>query len=151
MTIAMEHFQPSEFREWRGRMSVRLLHVLDAFRDEWGAPCTVSPHPDALGRHLGAGHTSQHNYDQWGEVRACDLFPKGMDSREDFARAYAIAKRVGATGIGIYTDTRPGNMIHLDVRADKPVGSPATWCRRNTGLRSEYRGLIEVMPAGWKP
>lgn len=150
MTIQMEHFTPSEFREWWGRMSVRLLHVLDAFREEWGAPCVISPHRDALGRYMGPGETSQHNVDQWGEVRACDFFPKGMDTPEDFARAYEIAKRVGATGIGIYTDTRPGPMIHLDVRPGRKPDNPATWCRRKVDRVSQYRGIHEVMPDGWQ-
>lgn len=149
MTIHMEHFRPAEFREWWGQMSVRLLHVLDAFREEWGEPCVVSPHPDALGRNLGADGSSQHNVDRWGEVRACDLFPRGMDDRADFARAYEIAKYVGATGIGIYTDTRPSPMIHLDVRVDRSVGDPATWCRRKINNKSKYTALADIMPTGW--
>lgn len=125
----MKYFKPYEFGKWWLSMSPDLLQKLDAFREEWGAPVRISPHPDALGRHLGVEHLSQHNIDRWGEVRAVDIFPKGMDTVEDMSRAYDIARRVGFTGIGIYTDTKPSNMMHLDVRTNKPVGKPAKWSR----------------------
>jgi len=146
----MRHFQPSEFREWFDRMSPRLLEVLDEFRELWGQPVTISPHPDALGRMMDQGQASQHNFNQWGEVRAADIFPKGMIGSADFARAYNLAKQAGASGIGVYTDTRPGPMLHLDVRIDKTPANPARWARIKDDGESIYVGMARVMPRGWR-
>lgn len=142
----LEFFEPWEFREWWGRMSPKTLLVLDRYRREWGAPVMVSPHKDALGRFLGDSD-SQHNFEKLGEVRAVDTFPEGMRTPVDFARAYRCAIRAGASGIGIYTDTRPAPMIHLDTRPHRTPQDPATWSRIN----GKYLGIAEVMPEGWTP
>ena len=149
MTKELQYFKPSEFREWWPLMSPKLLNVLDNFREEWGAPCVVSPAEGALGRKLDQGVMSQHNVNQWGEVRAADIFPAGMNTPEDCARAFECAKSAGATGIGIYTDTKPGNMLHLDVREDRTADNPATWSRVMKDGQRQYLGLFAVMPKGW--
>ena len=109
-------------------MNPRLLDVLDEFRELWGAPCRISPHPDALGRHLGDSE-SQHNVDRYNTVNACDFFPEGMNTESDLKRAFECAKEAGASGIGLYVDTKPSNMMHLDVRPDRTSEDPAKWAR----------------------
>jgi len=143
---ALNHFKRREFNPYADRMSQRLLAVYDLFRTYWGAPVGISPAPGALGRYLGRADLSQHNLDKWPDVRAADSFPAGMETGRDFERAYHCAKRAGATGIGIYTDTKPGPMIHLDVREDRVVGIPATWSR----VSGNYGGLARIMPSGFK-
>lgn len=132
----LDYFSPGEFRQWWPFMSADLLLKLDEFRRRWGAPVIVSGADGALGR-TGQGH-SQHNIDTWGEVRAIDVFPqvpdgnggfKYMTSATDRAKAYMLAREIGFTGVGLYTDTAPGNMLHLDVRADADAGAPAKWSR----------------------
>lgn len=118
-----------EFGPWWNYMDIDWLLKADMFREKWGKPCKISPHPDALGRHLGPKNTSQHNIDKWQKVKAGDIFPEGMDTKQDMARAYQIAVEVGFTGVGLYTDTKPSNMIHLDVRNDRFAGNPAKWAR----------------------
>lgn len=131
----MRYFKPAEFGRWWPDMSPELLEKLDEFRHQWGGPVVISPAEGGIGRNLGHNSRSQHNIDLWGEVRAVDVFPqvpdgaggyRYMDSRADRERAYRVARAAGFTGIGLYTDTRPGNMVHLDVR---PKTSVATWSR----------------------
>jgi hypothetical protein len=126
------YFEPSEFGIWWPFMADDLLHKLDDFRARWGAPVVVSRASGALGRHDGTGE-SQHNVDAWGEVRAVDVFPMidggYIHNEAQRYRAFKIAKEVGFTGIGLYTDTRPGNMVHLDVRKTRNPGYPAKWSR----------------------
>lgn len=133
--VNLKYFSPSEFGKWWPHMSPELLRKLDAFRERWGHPVQISPANGALGRHQGHGGTSQHNVDAWGEVRAVDVFPKlpagasgyrYIETASERARAYQMARAVGFTGIGLYTDTRPGDMLHVDVR---PSSGVATWSR----------------------
>lgn len=142
------HFKPEEFREFWPLMSHELLFKLDAFRGYLPRGWTVhiSPHPDALGRYLGPDNESQHNIDRWGEVRASDVFIRNAELEyistfEERQIAEAAARRAGFTGIGIYVDTVPGNMMHLDVRQDRGVSDPATWSR----VAGVYGGLDAVV------
>ncbi|MDP2505646.1 hypothetical protein [Oceanobacter sp. 3_MG-2023] len=134
----LNYFNESEFYGFYPLLSNDLLFKLDEFRNRWGAPVRVSPATGAIVRFNGTGDESQHNVDMWGESRAIDVFPEGMEAAEDRARAYQIAKDVGFTGIGIYTDTKPGNMIHVDVRKGTHV---ATWSR----VGYQYLGIDEVL------
>lgn len=145
--LELDHFTPEEFGQWWGRMSPELLRKLDAFRDRWGAPVVISPAQGGLGRHQGPDGTSQHNVDRWGQVRAVDVFPKVpagaagyryMTKQADRRRAFEIAQAVGFTGIGLYTDTQPGNMLHVDVR---PGPTVATWSR----VSGDYLGIGQVV------
>jgi hypothetical protein len=120
--LDLKYFDRSEFGLWWPLMSVDVLTKLDAFREAWGAPVMVSPAIGGLGREDNSG--SMHNVLKWGEVRAIDVFPRGMDTLADRRRAYQIAKNVGFTGIGLYTDTKPSNMLHLDNRDE-----PEYWTR----------------------
>lgn len=126
----LRYFSPEEFGPWWPQMSRDLLFKLDEFRHRWGAPVIISPAEGSLGRHQGHVGESQHNVDAWGEVRAVDVFPKVngryMTRAADRRRAYEIAQEVGFTGIGLYTDTTPGNMLHVDVR---PGNRVAKWSR----------------------
>ncbi len=145
----LNHFTASEFGVWWPLMSADLLLKLDAFREQWGAPVEISRADGALGRHGGENDKSQHNIDRWGQVLAADLMPKVADgqggyrymqTREERNRAFAIAKAVGFTGIGIYTDTNPGNLLHVDVRKTN-TERVATWSRVN----KQYKGILEVL------
>lgn len=145
----LNHFTPSEFGIYYPLMSSDLLLKMDKFRELWGAPVEVSKAPGGIGRH-GAGDESQHNIDAWGEVRAIDLFPKVPDGNggyrymktvEERERAYNIARRSGFTGIGLYTDTQPGNLLHADVREPKRANYVATWSR----VDGKYLGINEVL------
>lgn len=123
--LNLEYFDRSEFGIWWPLMDADVLLKLDAFRREWGNPVVVSSHKDALGRE-DENSGSMHNVLKWGKVRAVDVFPRGMNSYIDRRRAYQIAKKVGFTGIGVYTDTTPSNMLHLDNRPQ-----PLEWTRIN--------------------
>jgi hypothetical protein len=140
-SVKLRYFTPQEFGGWYEKMSPDLLKKLDEFRHQWGFPIQVSPHQDAVGREHPTSN-SQHNIMKWGEVRAVDVFPKNslggyINSAAERKRAYDIAKRVGFTGIGLYTDTSPGHMVHLDVRE----GSLAKWSR----IAGQYKGIDEAL------
>ena len=145
----LKHFSAAEFGVWWPLMSRDLLIKLDKFREEWGAPVVISPAPGGIGRTGGHSDSSQHNIDVWGRVRAVDIFPqvmapegrRGIVSASERERAYRVAKSVGFTGIGLYTDTSPSNMLHVDVRRDRQPGSPAKWSR----VAGNYRAITEVL------
>lgn len=105
-------------------MDADLLQKLDAFRAGWGHPVQVSPASGALGRHAG-NSGSYHNVDKWGAVRAVDVFPDGLTA-DNAAAAVELAESVGLGGIGVYTDTRPSMMMHLDNRT-----TAGRWSRVN--------------------
>lgn len=127
----LKYFKASEFGLWYPLMSKDLLIKLDAFREAWGAPVVISHAHGGIGREDSS--ESQHNVLRWGEVRAIDVFPMVnggyMSSASDRSRARAIAQQVGFTGIGLYIDTQPGNMLHVDVRNDRDESKPAEWSR----------------------
>ncbi|WP_162558537.1 hypothetical protein [Saliniradius amylolyticus] len=141
----LKHFAPSEFGAWYPLMNSELLQKLDALREELGSPIHVSPVNGALGRHGGSGDHSQHNVDMWGEVRAIDVFPtlngEYITTAQQRQTVYDAARKVGFTGIGLYTDTQPGNMLHVDVRTDKTESQPALWSR----VGGDYMGIGEVL------
>ena len=149
ITPRLKHFKPSEFGIWWPLMDRDLLLKLDKFREAWGAPVVISRAPGGIGRHGGKSGGSQHNIDTWGRVRAIDIFPqivtndgrRGIATSEERERAYRIADAVGFTGIGLYTDTKPSNMLHVDVRRDREAGDPATWSR----VAGDYLGIDEVL------
>lgn len=136
----VQYFSVSEFREWADYMSSDLVYKLNKFRELWGAQVVISSNADALGRNGGINDESQHNVDKWGEVRAADIFPEGMVTREDMTRAYNIAVEVGFTGIGLYNDTSKP-MMHVDVRKDRVAGSPAVWSR----VAGAYLSINELL------
>lgn len=133
--IKLDYFELEEFKGWDKQASIVLLKTIDLFRNEWGKPVTISPHPNALGRYKGPNKRGCHNINYWGELLALDFFPRVMrgnvlgymETAKERRRAFEIAKAVGFSGIGIYTDTKPGNMMHGDIRP----GPIATWSRIN--------------------
>lgn len=145
MQPKLKYFTAGQFGLWYPLMNPQLLAKLDAFREAWGAPVEISSAAGSLGRHGGEAG-SQHNVDRWGMVNAVDTFPKVktasgyryIETVEERNRAFKVAQQVGFTGIGIYTDTSPGNLVHLDVRQAAAV---ATWSR----VAGEYRGIYEVL------
>lgn len=133
--------------DWFPHMSLRLLVLLDSFRHRWGDACIVSPHPRALGRYDGDSY-GQHNIDRYGEVRAIDFFPDGMDGAALTHKAVSIARSCGFTGIGIYPNWQPRPGLHVDVRVDEAPGHPATWGGVDGENGQVYVGLqqaLEVM------
>jgi hypothetical protein len=126
----LKYFVPSEFGVWYPFMSNELLIKLDKFRALMGSPVIVSSASGGIGRHDSETGTSQHNVDAWGEVRAIDVFPTigGEYIKTASQRSIVLknAKLAGFTGIGLYTDTQPANMLHLDVRKTEVV---ALWSR----------------------
>lgn len=141
----LKYFKSTEFGIWWPLMSNDLLLKLDHFREVWGAPVMVSSAVGSIGRHGDDGNDSQHNVTKWGEVRAIDVFPmvgRGyMNSAEDLNRAHTLARHVGFTGIGLYTDTQPGYMLHVDVRKDRSTENPALWSR----IDGEYLPIERVL------
>lgn len=121
----LKYFKPSEFGVWWPLINADLLRKADEFRDRWGAAVMISQAEGGIGREDDSG--SQHNVLKWGEVRALDLMPKGMDTAYDRRRAVNIAMAVGFTGIGIYPDWQPRPGIHVDVREPKEPGHIAMW------------------------
>lgn len=139
------YFQPHEFQGWFDRMMKIQLERLNLYRHRWGMPVIVSPASGAVGRHLGLSSKSQHNYDRWGEVRATDIMPVGMETAADRRRAYQIAKAVGFTGIGIYPEWRPRAGLHVDSRVDRLPGNPATWSAFRENGRQVYYGIDKAI------
>lgn len=133
----LKYFDPKEFGAWYTFINNDLLIKLDAFREKWGRPVIVSQASGAIGRHAGDSG-SQHNIDLLGETRAIDVFPQGMDNLSERRRALEVAKSVGFTGIGIYTDTKPSNLLHVDVRKTDKV---ALWAR----VGGEYVSITQVV------
>lgn len=135
----LQFYSPGDFRSWWDQMSPQLLRRLDAFRRQWGAPVRISPVNGAIGRRDDTA--SQHNVSRWGEVRAIDVFPDGMDGPSEAREARRIAQRVGFTGIGVYPPADPSPMLHLDVRNDRSPSNPAEWTAlRADGGGWDYRG-----------
>ena len=139
--LVLRHFRAEEFGKWWELMSPHLLLGLDAFRDQWGAPVVVSPSREALGRHDGDGR-SQHNVDRWGEVRAADVFARGLTGPRAAAKARRIAERVGFTGVGVYPQALPHAMLHLDWREGRTPSEPAEW----TAVRNADGGWDYAAP-----
>lgn len=150
----LERFTRSEFGQWWRFMSTKLVLGLNAFALDWGAAVHISPHPDALGRFMGPDSASAHNIDRWGMVLGADTMPMGLEGATQYARAYAIAKRHGFVGFGVYPHWSPRPGIHLDMapRAGRGNGGPlATWrAERLPGKAQTYHGLADIMPPGWE-
>lgn len=147
----LKHFSPSEFGIWWPLMNPKQLKALDKFRELMGSPVFISPVEGGLGRHGGDVNSSQHNVDKWGMVNATDVFPtvkannakgwKYISTEAERQLVFENAKKAGFTGIGLYTDTFPGNMLHVDVRSDRTAINPALWSR----VEHEYKPITEVV------
>ena len=130
---SMKYFKPVEFGGWYPQLASELKKKLDKFRELTGEPVMISPVVGAVGRHAGPDNQSAHNIDYWGEVLAVDIFPKinglFITTLEQLEIAYKAARDAGFTGIGLYTDTKPGFMLHVDVRPTRTSDDPALWSR----------------------
>jgi len=151
--IYAEHFSAEEFREWADDVSPRLVTMMDILRFQVGSPVIISPHPDSLGRELGSASQSAHNIDYWGEVLAVDFFVSGVYYREQAESVVDHMRRLGFTGIGVYTGTRnnqgePQVMFHGDVRPTRDMGDPAEWGRINGVMTTLYKALQSVPLGG---
>jgi hypothetical protein len=138
----MRYFNDSEFErrgvDWAMFLSEELRVKIDLLRMNT-CRIDISPNEDAVGRELPDNDDSKHNINYWESVLALDIFPRyDLDGDplipfiDDFID---IAKMVGFTGIGVYTDVlykgKPHIMFHVDVRPTKVIGHPATWGRVN--------------------
>jgi len=120
----LEFFKEREFRGYYHDCNPRLLISLDLFRFHWGDVVDVSEEEGAIARFDES--ESQHNVNKWGEVRAIDVKPRNLITKDDLQHAFSIAKKVGFTGIGLYPEwSDPG--LHLDIRMGRQMGSPLYW------------------------
>lgn len=133
-TDGLRYFQASEFGAWWPYMDAGFLRALDEFRHRLGYRIMISPAPGSLGRVTGST-TSQHHVSH-GAVKAADIMPfkviRGQRmglALDELQRAFNIAVGVGFTGIGVYPDWSPYPGMHVDLRADRAPGEPATWSR----------------------
>lgn len=133
----LKYFSPSEFGVWYPFLNNDLLKKLDLFREFWGDSVEISKAKGALGRLDGSG--SQHSL-----FRAADIFPRVgsgyIKTAAERNRAYRAALKAGFTGLGIYTDTSPGNMLHVDVREVRG-NNVAVWSR----IAGKYVGMDRVL------
>lgn len=128
--LKLKYFKPYEFGVWFPLIDEDTLTKLDQFRDRIGFPVSVSPAPGAVGRI--SSETSQHFPAPF--VKAVDVFPQWPQggTPQELKRGYEVARDVGFTGIGVYPDTSPRPMMHVDTRDDREPGQPATWARFKT-------------------
>jgi len=117
--------------DWYDRMAPEVLALLQALRERHGAPIHISPHPRALGRHLGDGSQSDHNFDRWQEVRAADVFPEMPQTPEATRKFMDLCREVGVSAIGVYPHwrNRHGRYqtgFHIGHRPGRE-GNPALW------------------------
>lgn len=138
----LTYFKASEFGPWWPLMNRDLLLKLDAFRERWGAPVQISPAEGGTGREDDSN--SQHNALKWGEVRAVDIMPHGMDTPAMRQLAVTIAEEVGYTGIGVYPDWKPHPGIHVDVREPEIPGHVAKW----SGVIEDGRQVYAAIERG---
>ena len=141
--VRLRYFKTREFirggEQWGGRMDRRLLILLDALRSAWGKPIAISNDPGALGRGTG---TSTHNWLLHQTVRAADIVPEGVTTREEAHRFAYLAKALGFTGVGCYPRWNQGIGFHVDTR-DTDGSHIATWGRIN----GEYTTLAYAVAA----
>jgi len=148
---ALKYFSPSEFGTWFPLMNPDLLVKLDQLREAWGEPIIISPAVGALGRVMSSSAESQHNVIKWGSVNAADIMPQTIFNGERVSLSqsqllffYNLCVDVGFTGVGVYPDWLPFAGFHVDVRADRVAGSPATWAGINTDSGQKYIGVQGV-------
>lgn len=133
--VLMKNFKPIEFKrppkentppiEWFAFINLDLLQMIDDFRDCWGKPVYISQSPGAVGRKEGLSVHSLHNFDRWGEVKALDVMPEGMDDAVSAIEADRIARHIcGFGGVGLYPHWLPRPGLHLDIR---PISNGARW------------------------
>lgn len=120
MKIELKYFSDKEFGKWADKMSLVLLVLLNALREQTGFRITLSPVKGAIGRNDGENGTSQHNFDKWGEVLAVDFNMEHEDgtplTADEALEVCRKAKRLGFNGIGVYTAWKQGPGFHMDVR-----------------------------------
>lgn len=131
-----QHFTRKEYGMWWHQMHPVILFQMDLGRERWGSPWYISPHPKALGRHLGENDESRHNIDRWGSVMANDFFVPSVNNHRDVEAMVSLAKKLGVGGIGFYPDWSYDEVgadcgFHWDCRDDRDFGRPATWGRIN--------------------
>lgn len=149
----LQFFSLEEYREWADDMSTRLLVLMDVLRFALGSAVNISLHSRSLGREDGKGSRSAHNIDYWGEVLAVDFFVSGVYYREQAESVVDHMRRLGFTGIGVYTGTRNNQgqlqvMFHGDVRPTRDMGDPAEWGRVDGKMTTLYKALQSVPLGG---
>ena len=120
--VKMKHFIEEEFQGYYEKMDFDLLIKLDGLREMLGVPIHLSKNPDAIGR--GDDVNSWHNFKLKGKVFAVDGYIPKAITYGDF---YTACRKVGFTGIGLYTGWKGGRGFHLDTRTDRDPSNPAKW------------------------
>jgi hypothetical protein len=119
---AVKFFRPAEFGDRADDIDPRTIYAADAMRARLGSPLTVSPVLGATAR-FGGNARSQH-YAIGRRATAVDLMP-AMATLGDAYRAALGVQAIG--GVGLYPDTSPLPMIHIDTRPRKPGGGVFQW------------------------
>ena len=141
-TVQIRYFTPNEFLGFWALMDKSLLALLDEFRHRWGAPVRISPAQGAVGRTYGSGF---HNYRKHGSVKAVDVFPEGLRTKEDYDRAREILVAVKGDlgipdiGIGLYPDWKPAPGLHIDVGDRGKDDGIGEWSGLATGPNGEQQ------------
>lgn len=102
------------------RIDARLVQALQCWRDLLGQPLRITPVLEGIYRTTGSP-TSQH-YAVGRLSTAIDIFPMAGSVGQAFLTALSID---AFRGVGLYLDTKPGFMIHVDVRQ----GDRILWVR----------------------
>ncbi len=127
----LRHFKPSEFDNYE-KMDNKTLLSLDALREAWGRPITVTSdyRGTSTNDNVGGKKDSQHL-----AGRAVDIVPSGI-TPSNIRSFYDLAVRSGFTGIGIYTNFG-SPVFHLDTRPGW-----ARWSRFSVGGKLvDYSGV----------
>ena len=114
-TLGIRHFKESEFPAGElGLADPRIIQALDEFRHRLGKPIEPSPVKGALARPDGEAKGSRH-YAHNRLSDAVDVFPQC-----NIADAWLLAVTSGLFGgVGFYLDTKPGPLLHLDLREER--------------------------------
>lgn len=144
--VNIAHFNAHQFGVWFPLMSKRLIEAVDKMAETL-APMGYTFTLSRIGL-KSEDSTSQHNVTKWGEVRAVDLNVllhgrKLTKSELAFLFGKIVELRL-FSGIGVYPNwNTPG--VHLDVREDRTVTSPAQWGDAGKGVNHDYVSVAKAL------
>lgn len=135
-----------EFRQ-RGipmdRIDARLVQALQCWRDLHGLPLSITPVLAGIIREDGS-KTSQH-YAVGRLSSAIDIFPRAGEVGQAFINALSID---AFRGVGLYLDTKPSAMIHVDVRDGERILWVRTGHDRYTYFHKEPQRYLALLKEG---
>lgn len=128
--------QPHEFPDGvLENMDDKVINALIKVRTASGVPVTPSPIPEAHIRIQGTSRHSIQNYTRKSD--ATDFFVKSNFSSVQ-KTILAIQSVPEIKGWGVYFDTKPSVMFHIDTRKD-----PLRWVRVNKNYIYESLEILE--------